>query len=97
MVFENRVMRRIYGPDRKEVSGGWRKLHCEGVHTLYSSILILFIRLIKSRRKRWAGHVVGIRERIYAYTILDGIVEEKIPLRRIRRKRENNIKMDPSK
>jgi hypothetical protein len=54
-VFENRVLRRIFGPKRDEVSGGWRKLHNEELHNLYSSPSI--IRIIKSRRMRWAGHV----------------------------------------
>jgi hypothetical protein len=59
-VFENRVLRRLFGPNRDEVTGGWRKLHNE-FHNLYSSPSI--IRMIKSRRMRWAGHVARI-ERI---------------------------------
>jgi hypothetical protein len=54
-VFENRVLRRIFGPKRDEVAGGWRKLHNEEVHGLYSSPSI--VRVIKARRMRWAGHV----------------------------------------
>jgi hypothetical protein len=54
-VFENRVLRRIFGPKRDEVTGEWRKLHDEGLRYLYSSPSI--IRIIKSRRIRWAGHV----------------------------------------
>jgi hypothetical protein len=54
-VFENRVLRRIFGPKRDEETGGWRKLHIEELHNLYSSPSI--IRIIKSRRMRWAGHV----------------------------------------
>jgi hypothetical protein len=54
-VFENRVLRRIFGPKRDEVIGGWRKLHNEELHNLYCSQSI--IRIIKSRRMRWAGHV----------------------------------------
>jgi hypothetical protein len=54
-VLENRVLRRIFGPKRDEVTGGWRKLHNEEVRNLYSSPSI--IRMIKSRRMRWAGHV----------------------------------------
>jgi hypothetical protein len=54
-VFENRVLRRIFGPKRNEVTGGWRKLHNEELRDLYSSPSI--IRMIKSRRMRWAGHV----------------------------------------
>jgi hypothetical protein len=54
-VFENRVLRRIFGPKRDGVTGGWRKLHNEELHNLYSSPSI--IRMIKWRRMRWAGHV----------------------------------------
>jgi hypothetical protein len=54
-VFENRVLRRIFGPKRREVMGDWRKLHNEELHILYSSPSI--IRMIKSRTIRWAGHV----------------------------------------
>jgi hypothetical protein len=52
---ENRVLKRIFGPKRDEVTGGWRKLYNEELHNLYSSPSI--IRMIKSRRMRWAGHV----------------------------------------
>jgi hypothetical protein len=55
-VFENRVLRRIFGPKRDEVTGDWRKLHNEELHNLYSSPNI--IRMIKSRRMRWAGYVI---------------------------------------
>jgi hypothetical protein len=54
-VFENRVLRRIFGPKRDRVTGGWRKLYNEELHNLYSSQTIM--RIIKSRRMRWAGHV----------------------------------------
>jgi hypothetical protein len=54
-VFENRVLRRIFGPKRDGVAGGWRKLHNEELHNLYSSRSI--IRIMKSRRMRWAGRV----------------------------------------
>jgi hypothetical protein len=60
-VFENRVLRRIFGPKRDEVTGGWRKLHKEELHNLYSSPSI--IRMIKSRRMRWGGHVARRRGR----------------------------------
>jgi hypothetical protein len=61
MVFENRVLRRIFGPKRDEVTGGWRKPHNEELQNLYSSPSI--IRVIKSRRMRWAGHVAQLRGR----------------------------------
>jgi hypothetical protein len=54
-VFENRMLRRIFGPKRDEVTGEWRKLHNEELHDLYSSPSI--IRIVKARRMRWAGHV----------------------------------------
>jgi hypothetical protein len=56
-VFENRVLRRIFGPKRDEATGEWRRLHNEELYDLYSSPNI--IRVIKSRRMRWAGHVAG--------------------------------------
>jgi hypothetical protein len=59
-VFENRVLRRIFGPKRDEVAGEWRKLHNKELHDLYSSPSI--IRIIKSRRMRWAGHVARMGE-----------------------------------
>jgi hypothetical protein len=61
-VFENRVLRRIFGPKRDEVTGEWRKLHNEEVHDLYSSPSI--IRIIKSRRIRWAGNEARMGERL---------------------------------
>jgi hypothetical protein len=60
MMFENRVLRRIFGPKREEVAGGWRRLHNEELHNLYDSPSI--IRLIKLRRIRWAGHVARVAE-----------------------------------
>jgi hypothetical protein len=57
-VFENRVLRRIFGPKRDEVIGGWRKLHNDELHGLYSSPSI--VRVIKARRMRWAGHAASI-------------------------------------
>jgi hypothetical protein len=59
-VFENRVPRKIFAPKRDEVTGGWRKLHNEELHNLYSFPSI--IRMIKSRRMRWAGHVARMGE-----------------------------------
>jgi hypothetical protein len=69
-VFENRVLRRIFGPKRDEVTGGWRKLHNEELHDLYSSPSI--IRIIRSRRMRWAAHVARMGEKRNAYRLLVG-------------------------
>jgi hypothetical protein len=69
-VFENRVLRRIFGPKRDEVTGEWRKLHNEKLHDLYSSPSI--IRIIKSRRMRWAGHVARMGEKRSVYRLLVG-------------------------
>jgi hypothetical protein len=91
-VFKNRVLRRIFGPKRDEVTGGWRKLHNEELHVLYSSPSI--VRVIKARRMRWAGHVACRREVRDAYTILVGRPEGRRPLGRPRRRWEDNIKMD---
>jgi hypothetical protein len=69
-VFENRVLRRIFGPKRDEATGGWRKLHNEKLHNWYSSPSI--IRMIKSRWMIWAGHVARMGEKRNAYRILVG-------------------------
>jgi hypothetical protein len=66
-VFENRVLRRISGPNSDEVKGGWRKLHNKELHNLYSSPSI--IRMIKSRTMRWAGHAARMWEKRNAYRI----------------------------
>jgi hypothetical protein len=86
------VLRRIFGPKKGEVTGGWRKLHNEELHNLYSSPSI--IRMIKSRRMRWAEHVARIWEMRNAYRILVGNLEGKIPLGRPRHRWVDNIKMD---
>jgi hypothetical protein len=91
-VFENRVLRRIFGPKRDEVTGGWRKLHTEELHNLYSSPSI--IRMIMSRRMIWAGHVARMGEKRNAYRILVGNLEGNRPLGRPRRRWVDNIKMD---
>jgi hypothetical protein len=69
-VFENRVLKRIFGPKRDEVTGGWRKLHNKELHGLYSSPSI--VRVIKARRMRWVGHVARMGEVRGAYNILVG-------------------------
>jgi hypothetical protein len=91
-VFENRVLRRIFGPKRGEVTVGCRKLHNEELHNLYSSPSI--IRIIKSRRMRCAGHVARMGEKSNTYRILVGKPEGKRPLGRTRRRCVDNIKMD---
>jgi hypothetical protein len=91
-VFENRVLKRIFGPKRDEVTGGWRKLHNEELHNLYPSPSI--IRMIQSRRKRGAGHVARLGEKRIAYRILVEQPEGKRPLERPRRRWLDNIKMD---
>jgi hypothetical protein len=88
-VFENRVLRKIFGPKRDEVIRGWRKLHNEELHNLYYSPSI--IRIIKSRRMRWAGHVERMGEKRNACRILVGKTEGKRPLGRPRRRWEDNI------
>jgi hypothetical protein len=91
-VFENRVLRRIFGPRRDEVTRDWRKLHIDELHILYSSPNI--IRMIKSRRMRWAGHVARIGEKRNAYRILVRKPEGKKTLGIPRRRWVDNIKMD---
>jgi hypothetical protein len=81
-VFENRVLRRISGLKRGEVTGEWRKLHNEELHNLYSSPDI--IRQVKSRRMRWAGHVARMGEERKVYKVLAGKPEGKSPLGRPR-------------
>jgi hypothetical protein len=89
-VFENRVLRKIFGPKREE-DGSWRKLHDE-FHSLYSSPNI--VRVIKSRRMMWAGHVARIGEGRGVYRVLVGRPEGKKPLGRPRRRWEDNTKTD---
>ncbi|KAJ4434112.1 hypothetical protein ANN_16432 [Periplaneta americana] len=91
-VFENKVLRKIFGAKRDEVTGEWRKLHNTELHALYPSPDI--IRNIKSRRLRWAGHVARMDESRNLYRMLVGRLEEKRPLGRPRRRWEDNIKMD---
>jgi hypothetical protein len=91
-VFENRVLRRIFGPKRDEVTGQWRKLHNGELHNLYSSPD--FIRLIKSRRLRWAEHVACMRDRRKVYRVLVGKPKRKRPLVRPGCRWEDGFKMD---
>jgi hypothetical protein len=81
-VFENRVLRRIFGPMRGEVMGGWRKLHNEELHKLYCLPSIIII--IKSRRIKYTGHVEQMGAKTNAYRILLGKAEEKRSLGRPR-------------
>jgi hypothetical protein len=87
-VFENRVLRRIFGPKREE-DGSWRKLHNDELHRLYSSHNI--VRVIKSRRMRWAGHVARIGEGRGVHKVLFGRPEDKRPLGRPRRRWEETL------
>jgi hypothetical protein len=82
-VFEKRVLRRIFGPKRDEVTGVWRELHNEELHNLYSSPNIL--RMIESRRMRWAGRAARMGEKKYAYRVLLGKSEGKRPQGKTRR------------
>jgi hypothetical protein len=91
-VFENRVLRKIFGPKREEVTRKWRKLHKEDLNDLYSSPNIA--RVIKSRRMRRTGHVARMGEKRSVYRALVGKPEGKSPLGRSRRRWEDNIKMD---
>jgi hypothetical protein len=91
-VFENRVLRRIFGPNRDEVTGEWRKLHSEELHNLYSPPNI--IRQIKSIRMRWAGHVARMGEEGNVYRVWMGKPEGKRPLGRPRRRWEDGIRMN---
>jgi hypothetical protein len=91
-VFENRVLRRIFGPKRDEATVECRRLHNDELNDLYSSPSI--IRVIKSRRMKWAGHVARMEEKRGAYRILVGEPERRRSLGRPRRRRDDNIKMD---
>ena len=92
LVFENKVLRRIFGPRRDEVTGDWRRLHNEELNDLYSSPNI--VRVIKSIRMRWVGHVARMGEERGVYRVLVGKPEGKRPLGRPRRRWVDNIRMD---
>ena len=92
-VFGSRVLRRIFGPRRDEVTGEWRKVHNEELNDLYSSPNI--VRVIKKSRKiRWAGHAALMGERRGVHGVLVGKPEGKRPRGRPRRRWEDNFKMD---
>jgi len=88
-VFENMVLRRIFGPRRDEITGEWRRLHNEELNDLYSSPNI--VRVIKSSRMRWAGHVARMGEERGVYRVLAGKPELRSPLGRPRRRWVDNI------
>jgi hypothetical protein len=90
-VFENRVLRKIFRREREE-DGSWRKLHNDEFHSLYSSPNI--VRVMKSKRMRWAGHVARMGEGRGVYRVLVGRPKCKRSLGRHRRRWEDNIKMD---
>jgi hypothetical protein len=91
-VFENRVLRRIFGPYMDEVTRECRELHSEELHKLYSSPNI--IRQIKSRRMRWAGHVACMEEERKVYRVSVAKPEVKRPLERPRHRWEDGIRID---
>ena len=90
-VLENKVLRKIFGAKRDEITGEWRKLHNAELHALYSSNII---RNLESRRLRWAGHVSRMEQFRNAYRVLVEKPESKRPLGRPRRRWKDNIKMD---
>ena len=91
-VFENRVLRRVFGPKRDDVTGEWRKIHNEELSDLCSLPNIVWV--VKSRRMRWAGHVARMGQGRGVHRVLVGKPEGKRPLERPRRRWEDNIKMD---
>jgi hypothetical protein len=91
-LFENRVLRRIFGLKKDEVTGEWRKLRKEELTDLYSTPNI--IGVIKSKRMRWAGHTARVGERRVIYRFMVAKPEGKRPLGRPRSKWEGNINMD---
>ena len=91
-VFENMVLRRIFGPRRDEVTGKWRRLHNKELSDFFSSTNIVLV--IKSIRMRWAGHVARMGEERGVYSVLVGKPEGRTPLGRPRRRWVDNIRMD---
>jgi hypothetical protein len=91
-MFVNKVLRRVFGPKREELTEERRKLHNEELYDLYSSPNI--VRMIKSRRMRWTGHVARMGEGRSVYRVLVVKPEGKRPLERPRRRWDGNIKLD---
>ena len=91
-MFESMVLRRIFGRSMDEVTGEWKRLHNEGLNDLYSSPNI--VRVIKSRRMRWAGHVARMGEERGVHRVLVGKPEGKRPLGGPRLRWVDNIRMD---
>ena len=91
-VFDNRVLRRIFGPKMDEMTEEWRKIHNEELNGLYCSPNIVWV--IKLGRMRWEGHVARMGERRSLYRVLVGKHEGKESVGRPRRRWEDNIKMD---
>jgi len=91
-VFENMVLRRIFGPRREEVTGEWRRLHNEELNDLYCSPNI--VQVVKSRRMSWAGHVARMGEERGVCRVLVGKAEGRSPLGRPSRRWVDNIRMD---
>jgi hypothetical protein len=89
-MFENTVLRRVFGSKREAVTGEWSKLHSEELSDLYS--LPKIVRVVKSRRMRWAGHVARMAEGRDVHRVLVGKPEGKRPLERPRRRWSDNIK-----
>ena len=90
-MFENIVLRRIFRPRSDEVTGEWMRLHNEELNDLYSSNVV---RVIKSRRMRWAGHVARMGEEWGVYKVLVGKPEGRRPMGKPRRRWVHNIRMD---
>ena len=91
-LFENKVLRKIFEAERDKIIGEWRKLRNAELHTFYFSPNLIMI--LNSRRLRWAGHVVRIKESRNAYRVLVGRPEGKRSVGRPRRRWEDNVKMD---
>ena len=90
-MFENKILRKIFGAKKDKITGEWRKLHNAELYALYSSPNV--IRNLKSRRLGWAGHVARMEQSRNAYRVLVRKLEGKRPLERPRRRWEDNIKM----